>query len=193
MTNNGRFTGEEEFILNGKPTGENVTSFWRWAYSELDSNIVRSALAEYIVASALGITDNPDEAYRKMWRPYDLMYKGKKIEVKSASSVQTWNVKNKGKYTFSIAPARIPGEDGDYHDDSPLQRNSDFYIFCIYEPKDEKTMALNLDSWRFLVLLTKVIDEMSPTQKTIGIGPLMKLKPVECGYGELKGVIDKLR
>ncbi len=43
------------------------------------------------------------------------------------------------------------------------------------------------------MLLTKVIDEMSLTQKTIGIGPLMKLKPVECGYGELKGVIDKLR
>ncbi len=25
------------------------------------------------------------------------------------------------------------------------------------------------------------------------LGPLMKLKPVECGYGKLKEVIDKLR
>lgn len=120
------------------------------------------------------------------------MYKGRENEVKSASSVQTWNVKNKRKYTFSIAPARIPGEDGDYRDDAPLQRNSDFYIFCIYEPVDENSTALNLDSWRFLALPTKVLDEMSLTQKTIGRGPLMKLKPAECGYGELRGVIDTL-
>lgn len=149
-------------------------------------------MAEYIVASAWGITENPNETYRKMWRPYDLMYKNKRIEVKSASSIQTWNVKHKGKYTFSIAFAKVPGEDGDYRDDAPLQRNSDFYIFCIYEPKDEMTTALDLDAWRFLVLPTKVLDEMSLTQKSIGMAPLMKLNPIECGYGEIKKVIDKM-
>ncbi len=92
MSKYGRFNGNEDFILDGKPNGDNVVSFWCWAYSELNNNIVRSVLAEYIVASALGITKEPGEEYRQMWRPYDLMYQNMRIEVKSASNVQTWSI-----------------------------------------------------------------------------------------------------
>lgn len=187
-----RCTGSENFILDGKPIDETISSFWSWAYSELDSNMIRSVLAEYIVASSLDITDEPGENYRQMWRPFDLGYKGLRIEVKSASSVQTWNTKHKGNYTFSIAPARIPGDEGDYKDDAPVQRNSDLYVFAIYEPKDESESPLDLDAWRFLVLPTRVIDEMSLTQKSIGISSLMKLEPVKCSYSEIKQCIDVL-
>ncbi len=187
-----RFIGTENFILDGKLMEETISSFWSWAYSELDSNMIRSVLAEYIVASALDITDEPGENYRQMWRPYDLGYNGLRIEVKSASSVQTWNTKHRGNYTFGIAPARVPGDEGDYKDDAPVQRNSDLYVFAIFEPKDEGESPLNLDAWRFLILPTRVLDEMSLTQKSIGISSLMKLKPAECDYSEIKPCIDSL-
>ena len=187
-----RFTGNENFILNRKPVEENLSSFWSWAYSELDSNMIRSVLAEYIVASALDITEEPGESYRQMWRPYDLGYKGLRIEVKSASSVQTWNSKHKGNYIFSIAPARVPGEEGDYKEDAPLQRNSDLYVFAIFEPEDEGILPLNLDAWQFLILPTRVLDEMSLTQKSIAISSLMKLEPRVCNYSELKECVDRI-
>ncbi len=193
MAKYGRFVGNEKFIINGNPTEATIVSFWSWDYSELDSNIVRSVLAEYIVATALGITKEPGEEYRQMWRPYDLMYQGIRIEVKSASTIQTWETRHKGKHTFSIAPAKVPNEYGDYADDAPVQRNSDIYIFCLFEPDDENTSPLNLNAWRFLVLPTHILNDMSLTQKTIGISSLMKLNPVECKYEKLKAIVDQCK
>ena len=187
-----RFSGAESFLHNGMPTGDHVSSFWAWAYSELDSNIVRSVLAEYIVASALEITDLPGEDFRQMWRPYDLMFEGKRIEVKSASTVQTWNTRNKGNFTFSIAPARVPDENGDYKEDAPLRRNSDIYVFCIFDPESEDISPLNLDAWTFYIVPTRVFDEKLPVQKTISINPLMKLNPVKCSFDELQDTIRRL-
>ena len=44
-------TGDEQF------TGSALTvaDFWRWAFSDLRTNIVRGVLAEYLVASAVAI------------------------------------------------------------------------------------------------------------------------------------------
>ena len=188
----GKLTGTENFMLNGNPTGVKLSSFWAWAYSELESNIVRSVLAEYIVASALSITDTPGEDYREMWRPYDLLYRNIRIEVKSASTVQAWNTKHKGKFTFSIAPARVVDEFGNYKDDAPVQRNSDIYIFCIFAPNDETTSPLILDSWTFYLVPTKVFDEIMPMQKTISFDPLKSLNPTITDYKGLKNAVDDL-
>ena len=186
----GKLSGKEGFILGGKPTGDTIESFWSWAYSELESNIVRSVLAEYIVASALGITDKPGEDYREMWRPYDLLYGQTRIEIKSASTIQAWNTKHKGRFTFSIAPARVVDEYGNYRDDAPSQRNSDIYVFCIFAPEDEDTPPLVLDAWKFYVIKTSILDDKLPTQKTISFEPLKALGPVETDYKGLKAVID---
>lgn len=48
--------------------------FWAWAYSDLLDNTLRGALAEYIVATALGV----NEGVRVNWDPYDLAYRGLK-------------------------------------------------------------------------------------------------------------------
>ena len=65
------YNGTEHFMTNGKELPLTMMNFWSWAYSDLANNINRSVLAEYIVATALEITELQTEAWRKMFRPYD--------------------------------------------------------------------------------------------------------------------------
>ena len=141
------------------------------------------------MALALEITNDEKECYRMTWRPYDLGFMGKRIEVKSASTIQTWETRHKGKYTFSIAPASLPNEDGDYDGKTPKQRNSDVYVFAIFEPENDELTPLQLDEWRFLVLSTKVLDKSMPLQKTISMPVLMRLYPQETDFEGLKDAV----
>lgn len=50
-----KLTGNEHFILRGKPLAANVLGFWQWSSSDLLMNTMRGMLAEYIVALACGI------------------------------------------------------------------------------------------------------------------------------------------
>ncbi len=183
--------GNERFSTNGKEIDMTISDFWKWAYSDLINNICRSVLAEYIVASALEITNSESENIRLMWRPYDLQSKdGYKIEVKSAAYVQSWNAKHPDHISFRIAPARLPDETGDYKANAPLQRNSDVYVFCIYKAMSVNESPLNLDLWEFYVLSTKILDEKKPTQKTITFPSLMRLEPLMCDY---HGISEAIR
>lgn len=184
------YNGSEHFSVNGNEISLTMQDFWKWAYSDLSNNIHRSVLAEYIVASALGITNIPTEASRTIWRPYDLQSKdGYRVEVKSAASVQSWDAKHPEHISFRIAPARMPDETGDYKSDAPLQRNSDIYVFCIYKAMSKDESPLNLDLWEFYVLPTKVLNEKKPKQKTITLPSLMQLEPVWCDYYGLNEAI----
>ncbi|MBK7706563.1 MAG: hypothetical protein IPJ30_12495 [Acidobacteria bacterium] len=81
-----------------------VIDFWRWAFSDLMMNTARGVLAEFIVAKALGIST---EGVRAGWDPFDLETEdGIKIEVKSASYIQSWAQNDYSKIQFSVAPKR---------------------------------------------------------------------------------------
>lgn len=64
-----------------------VSDFWAWAYSDILSNRNRAIFVEFIVGTILGIVDS----FREEWASYDLKYKNKKIEVKSAGYTQSWH------------------------------------------------------------------------------------------------------
>lgn len=82
-----KLTGNENFINTENKFS--VLDFWRYGFSNLNSNVLRGALAEFIVESAL--KDQKDIDIRNPWGDYDVEYKGKKIEVKSCSYLQDWN------------------------------------------------------------------------------------------------------
>ena len=75
--------------------------FLAWAYDDLLTNTTRGVLAEYIVATALGI----DDEKRREWANHDLEFDGVGIEVKSAAYVQTWEQTRPSEITFSIRTA----------------------------------------------------------------------------------------
>jgi hypothetical protein len=77
----------EPLRLGQVPLGRTLGDFWRWAGSDLISNVFRGWLAEYIVACALDI----DTGVRMSWVAYDLrLPDGTRIEVKASGYVQSW-------------------------------------------------------------------------------------------------------
>jgi hypothetical protein len=98
-----RKTGSDRLHRNGKEILVQLVDFWEWFASDLLSNAPRGVLAEFIIASALGLVDN----VRSEWNPYDLKtQKRQRIEVKSAAYLQSWFQKELSKIVFSIRPYR---------------------------------------------------------------------------------------
>ena len=94
-----RKTGAEPFTAAGWPAGATVADFWGWSRSDLLDNTERRVLAEFIVASALGI---PTDGVRESWAAWDLATPGGvRVEVKSAAYLQSWAQKELSKISFS--------------------------------------------------------------------------------------------
>ncbi len=127
-------TGSEPFHKNGKSLDLSLLEYWQWFASDLISNTMRGILAEFIVASALGLTDNS----RKEWDACDLITKdGIKIEVKSAAYLQSWTQKILSNISFNIKPTHAwNGETGEYSKDK--KRSADIYVFCELKHKEMK-------------------------------------------------------
>ncbi|MBV9241516.1 MAG: hypothetical protein JO314_05865 [Acidobacteria bacterium] len=183
-----RHTGNELFQGDGAQPGMSVLSFWRWAASDLVSNTMRGVLAEYIVASALGIADGT----RSEWDAYDLKSpEGTRIEVKSASYIQSWRHANLSKIIFGIRPTRRWDADTNLLS-ADLRRQADVYVFCVLAHQEQRTLnPLNLDQWDFYVLPSGVLDAALPTQKSIGLSSLLKLGPTHTKYCGLAAAIRR--
>lgn len=169
-------------------THPNEQGFWEWAYGDLLSNTIRGVLAEYIVATALGIHDTK----RVEWDQYDLKIGDVKVEVKSAAYVQTWEQTRLSTIKFGIRPTK--GWDSRTNISATIaQRSADVYVFCLLEGEDRDHInPLDVAQWKFYVLSRHELDRQVPEQKTIGLAPLIaKFGPRECVYEELKAAIHK--
>jgi hypothetical protein len=177
-------TGKEPFLLNNEELPFDVLSFWQWSSSELLGNALRGVLAEFIIASALGITKKP----REEWDAYDLITSaGLKIEVKSSSYLQNWEQTKLSKIIFGIQPT----EDILVNNGEKIRR-SDIYIFCVLSHQDKNTVnPLNLSQWDFYILDTDILNERVKKQKTITLSSLLKLNPVKVKYDELENEINR--
>jgi hypothetical protein len=69
-----------------KGLGATVGDYWSWAYSNILCNANRSILVEFVVGKVLDAVSSPWVE----WDAYDLLYKGKKIEVKCSAYLQSW-------------------------------------------------------------------------------------------------------
>lgn len=162
--------------------------FLAWAYDDLLTNTTRGVLAEYIVATALGIRDTK----RVEWDQYDLEIDGVKVEVKSAAYVQTWKQPQLSKIAFGIRPAK--GWDARTNTSATsAQRSADVYVFCLLEGEDrERIDPLDVTQWTFYVLPASELDRKVPAQKTIRLGSLIALGPQQCTYDGLKDAIGNV-
>ena len=99
-----QLTSDNKFTFHGEDTGLSV-DFWSWAYSDLLNNTRPGrTFAEYIVYSALL---PPIRKCELILAPLDLTSPtGQRIEVKSASYLQSWDEAYHEHIQFSIAPHR---------------------------------------------------------------------------------------
>ena len=161
--------------------------FLAWAYDDLLTNTTRGVLAEYIVATALGIRDTK----RVEWDQYDLEIDGVGVEVKSAAYVQAWEQARISEIAFGIRTAKGWDARANTFADS-AKRSADVYVFCLLEGEDREHIdPLEVAQWKFYVLPTSVLNRKVPTQKRIRLGPLIALGPDQCTYDELKAAIQK--
>lgn len=179
--------GQESFHGPGITQPLLLIDYWKWSGSVLLDNTARGILAEFLIATALGLHKKP----RREWAGFDLRTaSGTTIEVKSSAYVHSWSGEHSkpSVINFGIAPRRgfWDPETGKYEEG--FKRWADIYVFCVFTGK-EPLHPLNISKWDFYVLPTKTLDQECPDQKTIRLSSLEKLLPRKCSYAGLKRTI----
>ena len=160
-----RKTGSESLHHGNAVTPHSLLSFWQWSGSDLVSNVTRGRLAEFIVATALGVDTS---GVRNEWDAFDLLTPGRiKIEVKSAAYVQTWHQERLSEIVWRV-PATRAWNSATNTQSNELRRQADVYVLALLDHTDKPTIdPLNLDHWQFYVLPTSVLDARVRSQHSI--------------------------
>lgn len=182
-----RLNGTEVFRSQDRELPFNVLQFWCWSGSDLVSNTTRGRLAEFIVASALGIDTS---GVRDEWAAYDLeMPQGIKIEVKSSAYLQSWAQNRPSQALFGIRQARAWDPDSSQYASLP-SREAHVYVFALLAHLDKVTLdPLNLNQWEFYVLPTSAINERKRSQHSITLTSLKALHAGPVSFEELRRAV----
>ncbi len=176
-----KLTGSENFT-NTNSKEFTVLDFWRYNLSNLNSNVTRGALAEFLVENA--IKDVDDIEIRNPWGDYDVEYKGKKIEVKCSSYLQDWDQGELSKPLFSGLKAKelyyndVVGKKSDKKADY----KADIYVLCLFNHKETETLdILDLDQWSFYILSKDKLKDISNDSSSVSLPKLKKenIEPVQ--------------
>jgi len=167
--------------------GATVGDFWAWGFSDVLSNTARGVLAEFLVGSALGVVDG----VRMEWDPFDLLYEGAKIEIKSAAYVQRWFQKKHSVVEWKGIGEHSAWDAATGTSSKEVKRWADCYVLCLYTERDRDVSdVLDVSRWEFYVLSTERIYRELGTQKSAVLSTIRRLtEPV--GFGLLKERVDQ--
>ena len=187
-----RKSGIETFNFD---TEVKISEFWKWAYSSLLTNVVRGVVAEFLVAHKLGIAKTEKDFRKEEWDPYDLDYRDKRIEIKSASFIQTWKQEKCSDIKFNIAKKKSWDRKTNEWSDTK-QRNCNIYVFCLLAEKCEPD-PMNVQHWDFYVVDADIFNkDKNPDKKTISLAGLKKLakndEAKKVSYGKLRDAVNRL-
>jgi hypothetical protein len=137
-------TGEERF----KGLDATVRDYWVWSTSDLQDNATRGALAEFLVAKAVGA----ENELRVGWANFDVTVPdtGTRIEVKSSGRLQSWAHRK-------LSTVRFTGLTGLRWDDkkgwgTEREVRADVFVFAVQVCENpEEYDALDVDQWEFYV------------------------------------------
>lgn len=130
--------------------------FWAWGFSDLRDNIVRSVLAEYLVARAV----RAKQQVRVGWANHDIEDPdGITIEVKAAGYLQSWPQRRLSTPRFDRLSGRHWNPDTGEFAMARTYR-ADVFVFAIQKQHDPSLYrGLDLALWEFhVVSAKKVID-----------------------------------
>jgi hypothetical protein len=187
-----KLTGSEQFKNVGQKKFS-VLEFWQYGFSSLNSNVLRGALAEFIVENAL--KDNMEIEVRSPWGDYDVLYKGKKIEVKCCSYIQDWDqvkfstiqwsgLKAKELY-YSEAVTKLANlnTESDY--------KSDIYVLALFKHQEHATLdILDMDQWCFYVLSKEKLREISKDRSSVSLVLLKKNNVEPISFEDIRDTIE---
>jgi hypothetical protein len=195
-------------------TGQTVGDYWAWAFSDVDTNVLRAVYAEWLVGTALDCVGE----IRQSWTPWDLDYGDSKIEVKSTSYYPNWGQLVEGprisrpeereaprvrkpnsrrdfdikatSATFPADPAVLSGPDADYYEKPEIRRWADVYVFAYYAERDPtQYSSLRVNGWKFYVLSTPEVEEHFGPQERVALGRVQAAAR-EAKYENLRATVD---
>ena len=184
-------SGDEPFRAGEETLGFTLQDYWRWSRSDLMGNAARGVMAEYLVAKALGVTQDP----REEWGEFDVEVPGcGTIEVKSSAHIQSWKQQDYSKISFDIAKRKSAWnpKTGNYRELDPPERIADVYVFCLLKHKCQETIdPLDVKQWEFFVVPRSKLDHGHHRDNNkIGLNPLSRLaKPI--AYHELRDQVNR--
>jgi hypothetical protein len=172
-----KLTGKEQFKNIGDKKFS-VFEFWRYGFSNLNSNVLRGSLAEFIIENAL--RGSEQIGVRNPWGDSDVISPdGKKIEVKCCSYIQDWDQNDFSRITWSGLKAKEL-----YYSDAVKKMSelkladykSDIYILSLLKHQDPITLdILDMDQWCFWVLSREQIKDITKNGNSISLSKLQKL------------------
>ena len=185
-----KLTGNEFF----KGKDFSILDFWQYGFSNLNSNVLRGSLAEFIVENLL--KDKEDIGVRNPWGDYDVLYKNKKIEVKCSSYLQDWDQDDFSKIVFTGLKAKDlywSSAVDSFNNDNTKSYKAELYVLCLVKHKDPKTLnLLDLEQWCFYILTKKELQIISNDSSSISITKLEKNSVEPLQYKEIKDYIDTI-
>lgn len=187
-----KLTGSEVFKNSGHKSF-NVLEFWQYGFSSLNSNVLRGALAEFLVENAL--KQNIDLEVRSPWGDYDVLYQDKKIEVKCCAYIQDWDQNDYSLIKWSGLKAKELFYSSAVQKKSEMVKSiaykSDIYVLALFKHQDHATLdILDLDQWCFYVISRDRIREISKDRNSVSLSLLKKngIEPVS--FNDLANVIQ---
>jgi len=181
-----RKSGAEPLHANGQPLPFDLLSFWQWSVSDLVSNVTRGRLAEFIVATALGISVS---GVRNEWDAVDLITEtGLRVEVKSAAHVQSWYQARLSDIIFRTPRTREWNASTNVLS-TESRRQADVYVLALLHHQDKLTIdPLNVEQWSFFVVPTRFLNSRKRSQHSITLGSLRALyQPIP--YSQLAAAV----
>jgi hypothetical protein len=161
--------GKETLIIGGEKSGFTIHDFWAWAYSDCLNYTSRGVLAEFLVATALGLDIREP---RKAWANYDLTYRNRGVEVKSASYHQSWFQESLSRISFSV-PSTLSWDDSTNAQAEKPSRDAGAYVLALLaEQNRDRINPLNTDQWQFWVIATTFFNERRRSQTSITLASL---------------------
>lgn len=189
-----KLSGSETFQNS---TGRNlsVLDFWQYGFSNLNSNILRGVLAEFLVENAL--KDKSKITIRNPWGDCDVLLDDKtKIEVKCCSYIQDWDQKELSKISFSGLKAKTLywSSAVSAFPRSPADYKSDIYIFSLLKHKDPKTLnILDLNQWCFYVMTRDEVKRITKNGNSISMIKLEKNNIEPVSFDKLSERVSQIK
>jgi hypothetical protein len=169
--------------------------FATWALGEINSNIKRALLAEYIVANALTV----DSLYHNQWEDFDLMVAGVSIEVKSSGIITppfpTPYRNRNPRFDIAARSQFWSHEENRRINYSSPTRPAKCYIFCLHTPEEESCFRpFDFDQWEFCICITEIINAIFSSQKSaswnrlLTVGQHSKFSDLKDSFANVLGV-----
>lgn len=189
-----KLAGSEQFKNIGSKKFS-VLEFWQYGFSSLNSNVLRGALAEFIVENAL--KENVEIEVRSPWGDWDVLHDGKKIEVKCCSYIQDWDQNKLSTIQWSGLKAKQL-----YYSEAVTKLSelntfsdykSDIYILALFKHQEHASLdILDMNQWCFWILSKEKIKEVSKDGNSVSLSKLKKLGIEPVGFSDIYKAITTL-